>query len=283
MKHSWLLYTDLFSHGDFPRQGIIRPKMDSLSLLDKVAIVTGGSRGIGAGIAIELARRGAHVLITYNTALQKAEQVAEEIHNLGRRAAIIQGNSADRETPGRIVQAAVGHYGRIDIIVNNAGVGDDCLLQDLTHELWDKIHDVNLRLPAFLVQAALPFLGPAPRIVNVSSVAARAGFNATSVYASSKAALEGMTRAWASELGHDYNATVNCVNPGPVATDMMLVDENTDPQVVKYWDAKVKETPAAPRVGTPDDVAQIVASLCGEGFRWCTGSVVNANGGLVPT
>ena len=256
--------------------------MESLSLLDKIAIVTGGSRGIGAGIAIELARRGAHILITYNTALQQAEHVVEEIQRLGRRAAITQGNSADRETPGRIVRAAVDHYGKIDIIVNNAGVGDDRLLQDLTHEFWDKIHDVNVRLPAFLVQAALPHLGPAPRIVNVSSVAARVGFNATSVYASSKAALEGMTRAWATELGHKYNATVNCVNPGPVATDMMLQDENTDPQVVKYWDAKIKETPAAPRVGTPDDVAQIVACLCGEGFRWCTGSVVNANGGLVP-
>ena len=256
--------------------------MESLSLLDKIAIVTGGSRGIGAGIAIELARRGAHILITYDTALQKAEQVAEEIQKLSRRAAITQGNSADRGTPGRIVQAAVGHYGRIDIIVNNAGIGDNCLLQDLTHELWDKVHDVNLRLPASLVQAALPFLGPAPHIVDISSVAARAGLNATSAYASSKAALEGMTRAWATELGHIYDATVNCVNPSPVATDIMLMDENTDPQVVKYWDAKIKETPAAPRVGTLDDVAQIVASLCGEGFRWCTGSVVNANGGMVP-
>lgn len=91
--------------------------MDSSSLLDKIAIVTGASRGIGAGVAIELARRGAHILITYNTALQKAEQVAEEIQRLGRRAAIIQANSADRETPGRIVRAAVSHYGRIDIIV----------------------------------------------------------------------------------------------------------------------------------------------------------------------
>lgn len=256
--------------------------MGSSSLLDKIAIVTGGSRGIGAGIAVELARRGAHILITYNSAQQKAEKVAGAIRQLGRRAIVVQGKSSDRETPGRIVQTAVGEYGRIDIIVNNAGIGNDCLLKDLTHEFWDEMHDVNLRLPAFLVKAALPHLGPAPRIVNISSVAARAGFNATSVYASSKAALEGMTRAWATELGHLYNATVNCVNPGPVATDMMLVDDATDPEVVEYWDGKIRETPAAPRAGTPDDIAQIVAFLCEEGSRWCTGSVVNANGGLVP-
>ena len=238
--------------------------MESPSLFEKIAIVTGGSRGIGAGIAIELARRGAHILITYNTAVQKAEQVAQQIRKLGRRAIIVPGSSIDRETPKRIVQAAVDCYGRIDIIVNNAGVGEDCLLKDLTHDFWDRVHDVNLRLPAFLMQAALPHLGPAPRIVNISSVAARMGYNATTVYASSKAALEAMTRAWATELGHRYNATVNCVNPGPVVTDMMLVEENTDPHVVKYWDAK------------------IVAFLCEEGCRWCTGSVVNANGGLVP-
>nr|QQO98484.1 FrzI [Cladobotryum sp.] len=251
------------------------------SLLDKAAIVTGGSRGIGAAIAIELARRGAHVLITYNTASHKAQLVAEEIQKLGRKATVVQASSTDREGPNRIVQAAVSQYGRIDIIVNNAGMADDCLLQDLTHEFWDRIMDVNLRLPAFLVQAALQHLGPAPRIVNISSLAARAGYNATSVYAASKAALEGMTRAWATELGHRYNVTVNCVNPGPVDTDIMAVDENTDAEVVAYWNAKVKETPAAPRVGTPGDIAQIVAFLCEEGSRWCTGSVVNANGGLV--
>ncbi|KAI9764933.1 MAG: hypothetical protein M1840_007958 [Geoglossum simile] len=256
--------------------------MESKSLLDKIAIVTGASRGIGAGIAIELAHRGAHILITYNVARQQADNIADQIKRLGRRAIVMQSNGSDRQSPSRIVNAAVAEYGRIDIIVNNAGIGDDSLVKDVTEEFWDKMLDVNLRLPAFLVQAALPHLGPAPRIVNISSVAARAGYRATSVYAASKAAIEGMTRAWATELGHQYNATVNCVNPGPVATDLMLADENTDPQVVEYWNGKIRETPAAPRVGTPGDIAQIVAFLCEETSRWCTGSVVNANGGLVP-
>jgi 3-oxoacyl-[acyl-carrier protein] reductase len=256
--------------------------MVSQTVTGKIAIVTGGSRGIGAAIALELARRGAHLVITYNNAQQQADVLAQRIRQEGRRAIVVQASGSDRSAPCRIVDAAVAEYGQVDIIVNNAGIGDDALLESVTHAFWDDMLAVNLHLPAFLVQAALPHLGPAPRIVNISSVAARAGYRATSVYAASKAALEAMTRVWAVELGHKYGATVNCVNPGPVATDLMRVDEHTDPQVIEYWDAKIKETPAAPRVGTSDDVAQIVAFLCEEGSRWCSGSVVNANGGLVP-
>jgi len=265
-----------------PPELMSSPSLPPQSLRDRVAVVTGASRGIGAGIAVELARRGAKLTITYNNRREEAEKVARQIHLLGSEAVLVQGRSADREAPNRIVQATVESYGRIDIIVNNAGVGEDCLLENVTHEFWDRMYDTNIRMPAFLIKASLPHLGPAPRIINISSVAARAGYNATSVYASSKAALEGMTRALATELGQAYNATVNCVNPGPVATDMMLTTEETDPQVVEYWRSKIRETPAAPRVGTPDDVAQIVAFLCEEGSRWCTGSVINANGGMVP-
>lgn len=248
------------------------------SLLDKVAIVTGGSRGLGAGIAWELARRGANLVITYNSAKAEAEKVAKAITDLGREVIVVQGRGTDREAPEKIVAAAVQKWGHIDIIVNNAAAGDDALLKDLTHELWDKLLDTNLRMPAFLVKAALPHLGSAPRIVNISSVAARVGTSYMSVYAASKAALEGITRVWASELGQKYNLTVNCVNPGPIATDMWLRD--TDPAVLAEWDGRMKETPAAPRIATPDDIAQIVAFLCEEGSRWSTGSVVNANGGL---
>ncbi|KAJ5108258.1 gluconate 5-dehydrogenase [Penicillium angulare] len=255
-------------------------KASSLSLLNKVALVTGGSRGLGAGIARELAKRGANILITYNSAKGEAEKVAQAIEEYGRQCIFMQGRSSDRDAPKRIIESGVQKWGKIDIIVNNAGAGDDCFLADLTHELWDNIYDANIRMPTFLVQAAMPYLGPAPRIVNISSVAARNGSAQMSAYASSKAALEGITRVWASELGQTHNATVNCVNPGPIATDMWLRD--TDPEVLKFWDEKMKETPAAPRIATVDDVAQIVAFLAEEGSRWCTGSVVNANGGLVP-
>jgi 3-oxoacyl-[acyl-carrier protein] reductase len=249
------------------------------SLLDKVAIVTGGSRGLGAGIAWELAKRGVNIVITYNSAKAEADKVAKSIEDLGREVIVVHGRGTDRNAPEQIVAAAVKKWGHIDIIVNNAAAGDDALLQDLTHELWDNLLDTNLRMPTWLVKESLPHFGPAPRIVNISSVAARAGTAYMSAYAASKAALEGITRVWAAELGQKYNLTVNCVNPGPIATDMWLRD--TEATVRADWDGTMKSTPAAPRIATPDDIAQIVAFLCEEGSRWSTGSTVNANGGLV--
>jgi NAD(P)-dependent dehydrogenase (short-subunit alcohol dehydrogenase family) len=248
------------------------------SLKGRIAIVTGGSRGIGAGIALELAKRGANVLITYNKASTQAEEVLSNLKALGVEAIGIQAGGSDRSSPSRIVAAAVKQWGHIDIIINNAGAGDDCLLQDMTHELWDKILDCNLRFPTFLVREALPHLGVSPRIVNISSVIARMGGSYSTAYCATKAAIEGVTRVWAQELGQKHGATVNCVNPGPVKTDMWLRD--TDPEVLKEWDSKMKEIPAGPRIADVDDIAQIVAFLSEEASRWSTGSTVNANGGL---
>lgn len=248
------------------------------SLTGRVAIVTGGSRGIGAGIAKELAKRGANILITYNKASTQAEDVLSHIRSLGREAIGVQASGSDRDAPERIVSAAVEKWKHIDIIINNAGAGDDCLLQDMTHDMWDKIMDCNLRFPTFLVKEAAAYFGTSPRIVNISSVIGRMGGSYATAYCASKAGLEGVTKVWAAELGHKYGATVNCVNPGPVATDMWLRD--TDPEVLKEWDSKLKETPAAPRIAQVDDIAQIVAFLSEEGSRWSTGSTVNANGGL---
>lgn len=249
------------------------------SLLGKTAIITGGSRGLGRGIALEFAKRGANIVVTYNSASTQADEVVNKITAMGREAVAVPGPGTDRATPERIVKATVEKFGKIDIIVNNAGAGDDCLLADLTHELWDKLFDINVRMPAFLIKEALPHLGAAPRIVNVSSVAARGGTAYMTAYAASKAALEAATRVWASELGQKHNLTINCVNPGPIATDMWLRD--TEQAVLDEWDVKMKETPAGPRIATVDDIAQIVAFLSEEGSRWSTGSVVNANGGLL--
>jgi NAD(P)-dependent dehydrogenase (short-subunit alcohol dehydrogenase family) len=248
------------------------------SLQGRVAIVTGGSRGIGAGIALELAKRGANVLITYNKAGDQAAEVINHLKSLGVAAEGVQAGGSDRDSPRRIVAKCVETWGHIDIIINNAGAGDDCLLADMTHELWDKLLDCNLRFPTFLVKEALPYLGAAPRIVNVSSVIARMGGSYSTAYCATKAALEGVTKVWALELGQKYGATVNCVNPGPVKADMWLRD--TDQAVLDEWDIKMKETPAGARIADVDDIAQIVAFLSEEGSRWSTGSTVNANGGL---
>ncbi|RVX73378.1 hypothetical protein B0A52_03020 [Exophiala mesophila] len=251
---------------------------DSMALAGKVAIVTGGSRGIGAGIAYELASRGANILITYNSASAKAEEVANSIRNLGVDVAIVQASGTDKAAPEAVVKAAVERWKVIDIIVNNAGEGADCDFDKLSYDFWDLQMNCNIRFPVFLVQAAMPYFGPAPRIVNLSSVFARSGPLDCMSYAASKGAMESATRSLARELGHKYNATVNCVNPGPVATDMWLKD--TTPAQLAFWEPIIKETPAAPRVAEVDDVVQIVAFLCDERSRWSTGSVVNANGGM---
>lgn len=248
------------------------------SLQGKNAIITGGSRGIGAGVALELGKRGANVLITYNKASAQASEIINQLKGLGVDAEGIQASGSDRDSPRRIVAKVVEKWGHVDIIINNAGAGDDALLQDLTHELWDKIIDCNLRFPTFLVREAIPHFGAAPRIVNVSSVIARMGGSYTTVYCATKAALEGVTKVWAQELGQKYNATVNCVNPGPVKTDMWLRD--TEQAVLDEWETKMKEIPAGARIAEVDDIAQIVAFLSEEASRWSTGSTVNANGGL---
>jgi 3-oxoacyl-[acyl-carrier protein] reductase len=250
------------------------------SLQGRIAIVTGGSRGIGAGIALEFGKRGANVLITYNKASTQASEVIGQLISIGVDADGIQASGSDRGSPRRIVAKAVEKWGHIDIIVNNAGAGDDCLLADMTHEIWDKVLDCNLRFPTFLVKEAIPHFGTAPRIVNISSVIARMGGSYTTAYCTTKAALEGVTKVWAQELGQKYGATVNCVNPGPVRTDMWLRD--TDQAVLDEWESKMKEIPAGARIAEVDDIAQIVAFLSEEASRWSTGSTVNANGGLCP-
>ena len=249
------------------------------SLQGKVAIVTGGSRGIGAGIALELASRGANILISYNGSSQKAEEVASRIRQIGPQAAVVQASGTDPEAPEKIVNLAVEQWGHIDIIINNAGEGADCEFEALTYDFWDLQLTCNVRFPVFLLQKAMKHFGPAPRIVNLSSVFARSGPLDCTAYAASKGALESATRALARELGHKYNATINCVNPGPVKTDMWVRD--TTPAQLTFWEPIIQSTPAAPRIAEIDDIAQIVAFLTEEQSRWSTGSVVNANGGML--
>lgn len=126
------------------------------------AIVTGGSSGIGAGIAVELAVRGANVLITYQSAASQAEEVAAKIKALGSQVLIVQAAGEDKEAPAKIVRTVVENWSHIDIIINNAGAGDDCLLKDMTYELWDKIINTNVRMATFLVKESMPHLGKAP-------------------------------------------------------------------------------------------------------------------------
>lgn len=131
----------------------------SKSLDGRKAIVTGGSRGIGAGIALELAKRGADVLITYTSNKTKALEVANQIEALGTQALIVEANGTEKDAPSKIVKTAVDAWGHIDIIINNAGLGPDVYLADLTHEIWGETMACNVRFPTFLVKESLPYLG----------------------------------------------------------------------------------------------------------------------------
>ncbi|RHZ43889.1 SDR family NAD(P)-dependent oxidoreductase [Aspergillus thermomutatus] len=233
------------------------PSSQPLTLTGKVAIVTGSSRGIGAGIAEELARRGAKVLITY--ASPRSERVVNELMerirslNNGSSVAKIQADLRELSAPQAIVNAAAQAFGPyIDILVNNAGCEITKPLADHRVDDYNFIFELNVRAVIFLTQAVLPHLQAPGRIINLSSIGARGGFANISTYCASKAAVESLTRCWAAELG-DRGHTVNAVNPGPVQTEML----DTLPRDLIALQKSI--TPVEHRLGTVDDIAQIVA------------------------
>ena len=250
------------------------------SLKGKTAIVTGGSRGIGKAIAVELAQRGANILIIYASAEAQAKDVCHSIQQFGVESIAVAAAGSDPNAPRLIVEAAVKKWRVIDIIVNNAATGGDFSLLETTEEQFENLTVVNLKFPLFLIKEAIPHFGPAPRIVNTSSIYARSGHSNCVVYSACKVALETATRCLSRELGYKYNATVNCVNPGPVNTDLWA-KACQNPDYNGIWKEPVGQTPAAPRIAEREEVAHVVAFLCEERTSYTTGSVVNVNGGML--
>ncbi|KAG9866172.1 NAD(P)-binding protein, partial [Aureobasidium melanogenum] len=256
-----------------------------MSLNGKIAIVTGGARGIGAAIVLALASEGAKVAFNYvsDNSAPKAEDLVKAIRSNGGDAVCVQADMADASAPSRIVQITFQAFAtdRIDILVNNAGLGKNTPLRDVTPEEYEKLMNVNVRAVIFMTQKVLPYLkGSSNRIINLSSISARGGYATQTVYAATKAAVEGFTRVWAKELGHTHNVTVNAVNPGPVDTDMYRAAGEVH---LARMEEQNKAVPAAPRCGTGQDVADIITFLCSEKARWITGDVICANGGMLFT
>lgn len=206
-----------------------------------------------------------------------------EVESLDTFACAIQADSQLLGAPQAIIAATLSAFNatNLDILVNNAGLGSAAThLEEITLDEYNKVMNVNTRAVIFMTQAFVSYIRPGGRIVNLSSISARGGYATQSVYSASKAAVEALTRVWATELGHKYSVTVNAVNPGPVDTDMYRAAGDVH---LMRMEEQNKKTPAAPRAGTEGDVADIVAFLCEERSRWVTGHVVCANGGMLFT
>ncbi|WP_282796791.1 SDR family oxidoreductase [Streptomyces sp. CC224B] len=242
-------------------------------LQGRAALVTGGSRGIGAAIVKRLARDGADVAFTYVSPAgkEKAEAVVAEVEALGRRAVAVQADAADAEATAAAVERAARELGRLDILVNNAGVFPHGPFEEVSLDELDRVLAIHARAAFVGAQAALAHLPEGGRIVSIgSNLVHRVPFGGIVLYSMSKSALSGFTRALARELG-PRGITVNAVHPGSTDTDMNPADgENADFQ---------RGLSALGRYAHADDVAATVAHLVGPGGRAITGAEFTVDGG----
>ncbi|MEU2631887.1 3-oxoacyl-ACP reductase family protein [Kitasatospora sp. NPDC007106] len=246
--------------------------MAAARLAGKVALVTGGSRGIGEAVALRLAEEGADVALTYRDSAGRAEAVAAEIEGMGRRAWAVRADSADPRAIREAVDAVATRFGRLDILVNNAGVGVVGPIEETDEADIDRVLDVNVRGPLLASKAAVRHLGEGGRIVTIGScMAERVAFPGGSVYATSKAALSGLTKALARELG-SRGITANLVHPGPTDTDMNPADGPSAELQAGFT--------ALGSFGTPADVAGTIAHLVGPEGRYITGAAIAVDGGF---
>jgi len=244
-----------------------------MDLVNRVAIVTGGAKGIGKAIAFSLAKKGAKVVINYNSSEQSAKAVVDELTLEGYEALAVQANVAEFEQTKALVERTIEHFGRLDIIVNNAGITRDRTFKKLSEDDWHEVINVNLSSVYNTCNAALPHLleSDNARIVNISSVIGQAGGFGQTNYSAAKAGMIGFTKSLAIELAKS-NITVNTVCPGFIETDMLSeVPENVKEQIK----AKIPKR----RFGTADEIAKAVLYLCQDG-EYITGQQINVNGGL---
>ena len=246
-------------------------------LNDTVAIVTGASRGIGAAIAERLAAEGATIAVNYAKSAKQAESVVAKITGTGGNAKTFQADLGDPAQARSLVNAVFEAFGRIDILVNNAGSSAYAPLEAIDEAQIHSQLGVNLIGPILATQAAVKhFPKEGGRVINVSSVLSTRPLPGLSVYSATKSGLNALARAWAAELG-SKGITVNAVSPGPVDTEMFRssgFDENAK-------NFMISRTPLG-RIGTPSDIADVVAFLASPDAGWVTGQVIDASGGFAP-
>ncbi|MCY1077247.1 SDR family NAD(P)-dependent oxidoreductase [Archangium lansingense] len=239
----------------------------------KVAIVTGASRGIGAGIARKLASQGAKVVINYTRNEDAAHRVAADIQRAGGEVLVERADVADESQVRQLFERTDARFGRLDILVNNAGILEVRPLDSIDRAHFQRIMDVNLWGVVTASQQAARRLGQGGRIINITSACTRSPFPALGVYAASKGAVEALTRTLAAELG-PRGITVNTIFAGMVETEMSAFGSD------EARNAVIQATPLR-RPGQPEDIADIVAFLASESSNWVTGQSLGATGGLI--
>ena len=247
--------------------------MSGPSLDGRVAIVTGGTRGIGAAVAAWLAERGASVMVSGRDA-DRMQSALKAMEGLAGRVVGLAADAAKREDADRLVDAARQEFGRLDVVVNNAGITRDTLLIRMKDDDWDQVMDVNLRGAFLMTRAAAKTMmrQRSGRIINIASTAGAMGNAGQANYSAAKAGLIGLTKACARELAH-WSILVNAVAPGLIDTDMSAGIPDTARQ------ALLAQIPLA-RIGTAREVAEVVGFLAGDGASYVTGQVFHVNGGL---
>ena len=246
------------------------------NLQGKVALITGSSKGIGAAIAQRLAADGASVVINYSSSSAPAEALVQRIQSAGGKAVAVQADLSNPAEIGKLISAAKQAFGRLDILINNAGVYKFLPLEAITVEHIDKHFNLNVKALLLTTQAAVPLFGPEGGIViNISSGISLTPAPASSVYSGTKAAVDVITRVLAMELGPKKIRVVG-ISPGVTVTEGLDAMEEMDEATQKY---AISRTPLG-RLGTPEDIAKAVAFMASSEAGWITGETLQVGGGL---
>ena len=248
----------------------------------KIALVTGGSRGLGKNMALAIAKKGINVILTYNSKKEEAEDTVKEIENLGQKAVAIQLNVAQSDTFDTFlgsVQTALKttfNADKFDFLVNNAGIGIHKPYMETTEADFDELSNIQFKGPFFLTQKALAIMNDGGGIINISTGLARFSFPGYSAYASMKGGIETLTKYQAKELG-DRKIKVNVVAPGAIETDFGQGAVRDNEQLNQH----IASLTALGRVGLPDDIGGVVAFLCTEDARWVNAQRIEVSGGMM--
>ena len=243
----------------------------------KTVLVTGGSRGIGKAIVYAFAKEGYNVILNYNSSDQSARDIVEDLKNCDGVVEMFKADISNRDEVNSMMEYAVKEFGKIDVLVNNAGICNVKLFTEITEQDWENIMQVNLKGVFNVTQAALRYSMIKEKdgsIINISSIDGIAGSSCEVAYSTSKAGVIGFTKALAKELALS-NITVNAVAPGAINTDMLRKNYSMEDLALTKYMIPME------RFGRPEEVAELVMFLAGEGARYITGQVISPNGGLL--